>query len=548
MQLAAELALARCEYDRTLEHLDRILRHLQATLYADSGQEHRLASEEVRCQRAELLVSLGRWDQALEDVDRLLAPPPTPHSQDDQSCHGKIRTRALICAAQIAAFYGDFKHAIDCLSIPEPCDRLLASNIQLELGAIYARTGQLQSAYQCFEKIHHWICDPSGREELRVTASAHLQCGLSLFRERQLPLAKECYLKALELSGRLSVPTKVQADAHRYLGILYNAEGNNQDALREHQKALRVYFDLKLQIGQAKTYSSIGQSWLDLARLEEALFFTHKAERISRRLGAEAEVAAIYGKLGNLYVQMGEYSIAVSFHLKDIDLCRRFGNYRAIAYAMHNIGLTYRVKGEVNEALDYLHQSLQHFVELGDPYQSTKLHLELARTFIDRSRLGEAQSHLQAGEQLVSQHPNNPHRGHLLVLQGLVARLGQNLEQSQQYLRQAIASLGSVLHSPQLAQAYFELGLLCNEVNDKSEALSNFREALRVSRAVELRHVLVDCIRQIEHLDERQLMDFLVEDLPLLEHQPGRAYHDQSLSWHDPRFTAKRWDITHGPR
>jgi tetratricopeptide (TPR) repeat protein len=522
MKLVAEEALARYEYERTLEHFNRTLFFLadhldQATTYQQIC--------EVRCCRAELLVQLGRWDQAMEDIDRIIGRTGT-------DVPAEILIRAYICGAQVAAYYGDFTQAVSILEsaldehrklqparteVASFATSAMESAIQLELGTIYARIGEIELARNCFNSIDARIgqSDPDKlcNEERLVLAASHAQIGLSLFREGRLEESKQNYPTTLRLCQTIDNSTKLEADTYRYLGILCNTQGKNLESLRHHHRALRIYLNLKLSLGQAKTYSSIGQSCLDLSRLEEALYFTHKAEKISRRLGAEAEVAAIYGKLGNLYVQMGDYGRAVDFHLKDVEMCRRFGNYRAIAYAMNNLGLSYRKKGEANEALHYLQESLSRFIELGDPLQATRLHLDLARTFLDRSRIQEAQNQLDLAKGLIEKSPHNPHQGYYYLLQGTTARLDHQLTESQLALAESLKHLQDQNSSGHLAYAHFELGMLNSELNQKTVALMHFKEALRVSRAQELRQVMIDCIQQIEMLDELELMQVLIEDV-----------------------------------
>ncbi len=525
MKLVAEESLARCEYERTLEHFNRTLFFLADHL--DQLTTHQQICE-VRCCRAELLVQLGRWDQAMEDIDRIIGRTGTDVPTE-------ILIRAYICGAQVAAYYGDFTQAVSILEsaleenrkLPNttseskqpdsPKQEAIESSIQLELGTIYARIGEIELARNCFNAIEIRIgrVDSStlSNSDRLVLAASHVQIGLSLFREGRLEEAKQNYLTTLRLCQAIENSTKLEADTYRYLGILCNTQGKNLESLRHHHRALRIYLNLKLSLGQAKTYSSIGQSCLDLSRLEEALYFTHKAEKISRRLGAEAEVAAIYGKLGNLYLQMGDYGRAVDFHLKDVEMCRRFGNYRAIAYAMHNLGLSYRKKGETNEAFHYLQESLSRFIELGDPLQATRLHLDLARTFLDRSRIQEAHGQLLLAKALIEKSPHNPHQGYFYLLQGTTARLDHQLAESQNALAQSLNHLQEQNSSGHLAYAHFELGMLTSELNQKSVALMHFKEALRVSRAQELRQVMIDCIQQIEMLDELELMQVLIEDV-----------------------------------
>ena len=510
----------RHEYERTLEHLARLLDCL-VNLEAQPGLVDQRAA--VRNLRAELLMQLGRWDQAMEDIDKVLA---SENQLEDQG----LLAQALVASAQISSYYGDFADAISIL------ERALAmrddlhrrstlANILLELGTVFARIGEMQQGREKFQEVEELLSPKESLcpEELTVLASAYTQIGLIFFRERQIVEAERYYQKSLDLSSRGPQATSLMADTYRYLGILNNVRHQNTEALRYHNQALQIYVQLRLLLGQAKTYSSVGQTCLDLSRLEEALYFTNKAERISRHLGAEAEVAAIYGKLGNIYVQMGDYGRAVEFHQKDVEMCRRFGNYRAIAYAMHNLGLSYRGKGDMAEAIHYLKESLNRFLELNDTPQVTRLNLDLARTSLDRSRLDEAEDYLHTADELIQNDPRSVHLGYAQLLLGSLHRLQQNQDEALRLLQDSIESLSRGSAPTQLAQANFELGLLLNELGEKEQALQRLKAALRLSRTLEMRNLMRDCIIQIERLDELELVKLLLEDVVAKEPHPDLA-------------------------
>ena len=101
---AIEECLSHHAYDRALEHYGKTLEFLQQQ--SENGVEDQKAS--LRNRRAELLMQLGRWDQALEDIDRTLAA-------EDVVGDGSLVVRALLQSAQISSYYGDYNEAISTL-------------------------------------------------------------------------------------------------------------------------------------------------------------------------------------------------------------------------------------------------------------------------------------------------------------------------------------------------------------------------------------------------------------------------------------------------
>lgn len=497
------------EYETALEAYGRSLEALEEQ--EEPGVVDQAVS--LRDARAGLLMQLGQWDRALEDLDWISA-------REEQASDRGVVAQALIKNATISSNYGDFNQAISVLerALQEAeahGGRVQQALAHVELGAVLSRIGEHDQGQQSLEQACKlldtgWL-DADG---LQVQAAAFTQRGLAAFRDRDLEKARAHYERALESVRPLGAASRIEADTLRYLGVLSSIEGSNAEALHFHREALRMYMQLRIPLGVVKTYNSIGQTCLEMSRLDEALFFMHKAERLSRRLGSDAESAAIYGKLGNIYIQMGDYSRAVEFHLKDIDMCRRFGNYRALAYAMRNLGLSYRGKGDIEEAIHYLQESLQRFEELQDESHTARLHLDLARSYLDRSRLPEAEESIDEANHLLEKSGDpTPDLGYSRLLLGTLHRVWQNLEVAERSLKDALNILGRFGASTRLAEAHYELGLLYSDLSQNQQALEQLKSALRLARRLEMRNLMLDSIQQLERLDEFTLVDLLVEDV-----------------------------------
>ncbi|MBI3928174.1 MAG: tetratricopeptide repeat protein [Armatimonadetes bacterium] len=506
---AAEDHARQHQYDMALRELNRALRYLEDK-QANGVEEQRAL---LRFARAELLMQLGRWEGALEDIDRIFAA-------EDCLRGSQLLVRALLASSQISANYGDYNEAIASLEkalalVHEHGGPVERARVHLELGTIFSRIGELQQGIQRLDSVLECIPEPpSGEDAATVLAAAYTQKGLSAFRKGSHDEARAHYQKSLEILRQAAPKTRIEADTLRYLGILCSVEGRNAEALLYHRQALVLYGLLRVSLGQAKTYNSIGQTCLDLSRLDEALHFMHKAERLSRKLGADAESAAIYGKLGNIYLQTGDYNRAVEYHLKDIDMCRRFGNYRALAYAMRNLGLSYRGKGDVEEALHYLGESLHRFEELQDRAHIARVHLDLGRTFLERGRLPEAEDHIELGlRSLEGSEQPGADLGRALALMGALQRLCSNAEQAEAFLGRAVRQLQDFGPSADLARAHFELGMLHLDHRHNDAAMDEMKQCLALARELDLRELMLDSLQQIERLDEFELVNLLVEDV-----------------------------------
>jgi tetratricopeptide (TPR) repeat protein len=110
----------------------------------------------IRNVRAELLMQLGRWDLAMEDIDKVM-------SSEKQLSDNALLTQALVASAQISSYYGDFTEAVSTLeracAVGENLqNRSARASVLLELGTVFARIGEMQQGREKFQEVE--ICWP----------------------------------------------------------------------------------------------------------------------------------------------------------------------------------------------------------------------------------------------------------------------------------------------------------------------------------------------------------------------------------------------------
>jgi len=263
----------------------------------------------------------------------------------------------------------------------------------------------------------------------------------------------------------------------------------------------------------AKVYNSIGQLCLDVQKLDEALFFMEKAERICHELGADAEAATIYGKLGNVYMQKEDYENAVKFHLKDMEMCKRFGNYRALAYTYRNLGLSYMHNNQVDEALSYLKEGLDRFMELQDTVNAGRIYIDLCYACLGRDNLEEAEKMGKAALESLEKYPQSPDTAYAKTLCGVIARKKKDYDGAYKFFTESMEILGWKEPSTRLIETHHELGVLYLEMKDLKKALVNFKIALRTARDMGLKKQVEKNLRIVEKIDEMEIVNIILEEL-----------------------------------
>lgn len=498
-----------CEYERALELYGQAIDLLRGE-HDEAGRWDQEAA--LHNARAVLLIQIGQWRRAQEDLGKVISR--ASHLAD----HGLL-VRARVMNAEVDSFCGEYSEAVHELetavsfALSSECTPVEKALAYLFLGTLYARIGEHDQGVESLTKACEILeSQERDREVAAALAATYLQQGLDEFRQRRLDEARALYQKSLAISSEHVPNSTVEADAHRYIGILESIRGNHLEALRWHRKALQIFKQTRNPLGQAKAFNSIGQTCLDVPRRDDALFFMRKAQQICRHLGADAEMANIYGKLGTVYMEREEFDRAIESQLKDVELSRRFGNYRALAFAMRNLGLSYQAKGEPDEALHYLKESLHRFSELQDRVNVARLHLDLARSCLDRQDTVDAEEEVDKAREILVTRELGPDMGEAHIILGSIYRRNRCFEDAEKAYNQALRLLGDQ-PSPALAEVNFGLGQLFYEMRSHGRAVEHLKATMRLCRELKIRRLLDRAIPLLERIDDIELVNLLIEDV-----------------------------------
>ena len=521
LALAEDHASAR-EYERAN---DLHARALEVLFELGSGPGLAEERAQLRNLRAQHFLYLGLWEQALGELDRVLA------LREDLADPALV-IRAQVMRAQAHGAYGEYEEALGILRGTLPLAEALGDPVEQArvhglLGALLARIGEHEAGGESLQRALDLLPEPLADAEsgiLRATALSQL--GLAAFRQRQGEQAREYYQKSLEILGRWGSESEAESETWRFLGVLWSVRGRFGVALRHLRRALRGYLRNRMPLGRARVYNSLGQACLEMGRLDDALLFLGKAEQICLELGAEAELAAVYGKLGAVHLHRGDYARAVELHRRDVELSRRFGSLRTLAFAIRNLGLSLRASGDLGEAGRCLQEALESFQKLQDQGFAMQVKMDLAEVWLDWGRLPEADQCLRRAWELLRADSPDLDRARLWILRGTLERLRQRWEEAHEAYLEALRLLSDVGPTASLAQVRYELGALHAESRDVEQAVYHLRECLALARPLGAAHLADKAMRLLDSLDEVEVVDLLLEDLEV----PGEFAPESGLS------------------
>ncbi|RLM78082.1 nephrocystin-3 [Panicum miliaceum] len=330
---------------RALEFAERAARALERR---GEGSELELAmSLHVA---AAIHCGLGRHADAIPVLERAVAvvtPPPPPAEGEGEAAGENHQQQPQPEADQrgeewsLAAFSG-----------------------WMQLGDTHAMLGRMDESIACYGKgLEIQMAalgdrDPRVAETCRYLAEAHVQA-------LQFDDAEKLCRKALEIHREHSAPASLEeASDRRLMALILDAKGDYDGALEHLVLASMTMVANGRDIEVATIDVSIGNTYLALARFDEAVFSYQKALTVlkSARGDDHPTVASVYVRLADLYHRTGRLRESKSYCENALRVYAKPAPGAApdeIAGGLMEIAAIYEALGDLDEALKLLQRALK---------------------------------------------------------------------------------------------------------------------------------------------------------------------------------------------
>jgi CHAT domain-containing protein/Tfp pilus assembly protein PilF len=168
-----------------------------------------------------------------------------------------------------------------------------------------------------------------------------------------------------ETSARDSIRAAEYA-ALTNLGLVYNRQGRQVEALDLHQQALAIARELPFPEAQATALSNTGAVYADLQQYDRARELYQQSLDLARATGSrQAEVVAL-NNLGFVAHEQGQDDRALEHYEQALAIALASGNRDVEESLRNNLGAVYRTLGRYDEAHDTLRQALAIAQAIGD--------------------------------------------------------------------------------------------------------------------------------------------------------------------------------------
>lgn len=299
-------------------------------------------------QIADDALSSGDYDKAVEYYENLLR-----EAKKEQ--HQSFEGLAYCGLGNACLSRGDFEHALSYhrrdLSLRKAA-RDMTGECQAygNMGATYNSLSQHQHAVECYE---HQLALAKQLENPVLMTKAYGCLGIVQRNMKSFQKALQYHQLQLQCSLQLKDNLLEQANSYANLGDSFEAVGDFQQAVRQHEQYLSFSQKAHNDGSQMRALSSLGRAHRGLGNLRKALSYFEHQLKLSKVVGDEYTEAECYADIGGIQMLLGDYNHALESFSSQITLSRSLDDLFSEAMAACGLGEVHSRLGNFREAIDY---------------------------------------------------------------------------------------------------------------------------------------------------------------------------------------------------
>lgn len=269
-------------------------------------------------------------------------------------------------------------------------------------------------------------------------AQTHLELGLVYARRNQMQTAIQAWVTALEIYEAERYYAQVArlrcdiGNARKYLG-------QGQRAMKEYEQALMTLNSIDDWATRGIVLSNAANAYADRGDIDSADAFFSESITIASQIGDRAAEATRRGNYGWFLHATGRSKQAVSTLEHAIRLSQEQRLDLQVAVQTDNLGLAHTALGNDSAAISYHEQALERISALNEPHWKSIIQINLANSLLNYpSRLDEAARLLEEALNKGRAQEDVEVIIHALTGQARVALLRGQAEESGKMLDQAV--------------------------------------------------------------------------------------------------------------
>lgn len=239
---------------------------------------------------------------------------------------------------------------------------------------------------------------------------------------------------------------KVEAETYSVLGAREKYNGNYNESIKLHLKALAIKEANKDTLGMGITCNDIGIVYKNMDRFKEALPYYKKSNEYSRISGNWQGASMTYSNIGTIFSALKQVDSAKWYYNTALKVAKEINDTGCLVNALANLGEYYANQGDATQAKSYFEQSLVIDRASGDNYGLVLDCINLGNLALGANQLKQAAAYFDEAEMVCKEEKLNKELiGALSGQFSLHKKLG-NYEKAIAYLQQAQNVKDSILN------------------------------------------------------------------------------------------------------
>jgi len=183
---------------------------------------------------------------------------------------------------------------------------------------------------------------------------------------------------ALDLSTKIKWK-KGMAVANNHLGMCNWVTKNYEKSIKNFQKALIYYKELKDQANIADSYNHLGTLYGEIGNHSKALTYFNSAYQINAKINNIYQIANDLFGTAETYNKMGNYEKALDYYVKANQKYSEVTDIYGMGITDFNIGKIYNLQKKYSAALQFYKKAFDRFTEIKSLYHIANTYLEMGK-------------------------------------------------------------------------------------------------------------------------------------------------------------------------
>jgi CHAT domain-containing protein/Tfp pilus assembly protein PilF len=282
------------------------------------------------------------------------------------------------------------------------------------------------------------------------------------------------------------------------LGVIESNQGNYDKSLELAHKALQIQEAVANRKGIADAYRLIATNneWQD--KYDEALNYVQKAFEIYSEINDLEGIARCDNAIGGIYWKQGKLEEAMDQFNKALAIAESADKKDLISKNLGNIGLIYWNQGDPEKAFEYYEKSNVISQEIGTKKTQSNNLYNMAILRLEGGDYQQAQDLYQKSLNMARELGDKGLEGVCLEGLGIVYKGFGNFDISLEYFQKALKIAEEIGEKRAAAYAYRSLGELYSDKNPKM-AMNYFQKARLINEEIGDKRgvaIVLDCISE----------------------------------------------------